>query len=257
MTLNISADTQTFPYMYGAHITWVSATTLRVQPALCRNSTNLVDINLGNYFETGATNTTVDAETNGANGLDTGSLANNTWYALFIIGSSTNSATPSLLLSASIFSPLLPDGFDCFRRIGWARTNGSAEILKFLQTGSGGKEYYQWDEPINVLSAGSATTFTTIDLSDAMPPQTTPVHLNISYTPAAAANTASVRPGGSSAAAGSTPIVVKGSTDAVAIRFPTITTNPGEISDVVALQYIVTASDALTIDVAGFEDYTS
>jgi hypothetical protein len=257
MTLNISADTQTFPYMYGAHITWVSATTLRVQPALCRNSTNLVDINLGNYFETGATNTTVDAETNGANGLDTGSLANNTWYALFIIGSSTNSATPSLLLSASVSSPLLPDGFDCFRRIGWARTNGSAEILKFLQTGSGGKEYYQWDVPINVLSAGSSATFATVSLASAVPPQTTPVHINISYTPAAAANTASIRPSGSSAAAGSTPIVVKGTTNGVAIHYPTTTINPAEVDDVIELEYIVTASDALTIDVAGFEDYTS
>lgn len=241
----------TFPYTYSFHMQWISNTTISVQAGVCRDITNTIDMNLGDEFGD-ENDTIVNAAVNGANGLDVGSLANNTWYSLFVIGDSRNIMETSLLLSTSITNPLLPLGYDSIRRIGWALTDGSAHIKKFYQAGSGGREYYQWDVPISVLSGGSATSFTEVSLALAAPPQATPVWLNLTYTPASAANTASIRPHGSSASAGSTPIVLKNCA-AAAQSFPTTRIAP--LSETPSIDYVVTSSDALSISVVGFEDY--
>lgn len=141
----------TFPYTYSFHMEWRSNTQIGVQAGVCRDITNTIDMNLGDCF--GENNDSfVFGTVNGVNGLDTGSLANNTWYALFVIGDSRDINETGLLLSTSVTNPLLPLGYDAIRRIGWALTDGSAHFKKFYQAGSGGREYYQWDTPISVLS---------------------------------------------------------------------------------------------------------
>jgi hypothetical protein len=77
--------------------------------------------------------TTLNCGTTGANGLDTGSLANSTWYHLFAIGKTDG--TTALLASTSISSPTYPSGYTLKRRIGSFKTDGSAHILGFTQTG--------------------------------------------------------------------------------------------------------------------------
>lgn len=76
---------------------------------------------------------TIDCGTTGANGLDAGSLANNTWYHAFAIGKVDG--TTALLASTSLASPTFPSGYTLKRRIGSIRTDGSAHILLFIQDG--------------------------------------------------------------------------------------------------------------------------
>ncbi len=70
----------------------------------------------------------------GANGLDTGALAASTWYSVWVIW---NGATPAGLLSLSATAPTLPAGYTHKARVGWIRTDATANKwpLAFRQAG--------------------------------------------------------------------------------------------------------------------------
>lgn len=103
---------------------------------------------------------------NGANGLDTGSLANNTWYSVYVIYNPTTSTTASLL-SLSSSSPTLPSGYTHFARTGWVRSNSSAALVPTLQLGRTA-QYINGNSPVMV--SGAAALNTTINISSSVPP---------------------------------------------------------------------------------------
>jgi hypothetical protein len=74
----------------------------------------------------------------GANGLDTGAVAANTWYHVFLIGPSVanfNRYPADILFSLSATAPALPANYATKRRIGSFKTNASSQIIGFLQDG--------------------------------------------------------------------------------------------------------------------------
>ena len=84
----------------------------------------------------------------GANGIDTGSVAASTWYSVWVI---SNGITEVALLSLSGTSPTMPEGYTYRRRVGWIRTDTTANKypLRFSQCG---------DEVVRRLAAGSNIT---------------------------------------------------------------------------------------------------
>lgn len=180
-------------YANNMQLAWGSNTTLTVAAGQIRDNTNAYDI----VF---SATKTLNAATNGANGLDTGALANSTWYYLFAIADTTQNLDPALLLSTSRTAPYLPGNYDVFVLIGMARTDGSAHFLKFYTAGSGTEREYFWDDSISVLSNGSATSLTAISLAAAVPPiNNTPVKIDVDFTPATAGHKSSYAPFGSTA----------------------------------------------------------
>lgn len=75
---------------------------------------------------------TVDLTTTGANGLDTGTVGANTWYAIYEIGK-TDGTTALLASSAFGSSVTMPSGYTLKRRIGDILTDGSSNIVTFVQ----------------------------------------------------------------------------------------------------------------------------
>lgn len=71
----------------------------------------------------------------GANGLDTGALASSTWYSIWRVGKADG--TRAWLLSLSATAPTMPSGYIYKARIGWFRTDGTANKypLSFIQAG--------------------------------------------------------------------------------------------------------------------------
>ena len=63
-----------------------------------------------------------------AGGLDTGTVANNTWYAIYAIYNPTTTFA-DYLFSASFTAPTLPSGYTKKKLIGALLTDGSANIL--------------------------------------------------------------------------------------------------------------------------------
>ncbi len=83
-----------------------------------------------------------------ANGsLDTGSIANNTWYHVFLI-ERTDTAAVDVLISQSPTSPTLPTSYTKKRRIGSMKTNGSFQWIKFSQLG----DEFLWDTAVTDAS---------------------------------------------------------------------------------------------------------
>ncbi len=143
-----------------------------------RNSTDSYDITLG-------ADITIDITTSGAAGLDTGSEASNTWYYVYLIGDSSAVNNPSALLSvtneADTGSITLPSGYDIKRQYPLAvRNDGSSNFLRFYCPELGYVRYQAQTSNYNgstnqtgtnnVLSAGSATSYTNVDFSSFTPP---------------------------------------------------------------------------------------
>lgn len=71
-----------------------------------------------------------------ANGsLDTGSVANSTWYHVWLIQRS-DTGVVDVLTSLSATAPTMPTNYDHKRRIGAMKTDGSAQWYAFTQTGN-------------------------------------------------------------------------------------------------------------------------
>lgn len=121
-----------------ANNTTTPNTKLDVAAGVCADSTNAQMLSV--------TASTIDCGTAGANGLDAGSLANNTWYHVFAIG--RTDGTTALLASTSLGSPMMPAGYGIRRRIGSFKTDGSAHIVPFAQRG----DEFLWVTPVNVVN---------------------------------------------------------------------------------------------------------
>jgi len=139
--------------------------------------------------------------TSGAGGLQTGSTeAADTWYGVYIIGDTTNTNAVNTLLipDGTSFSQ---SGYDVKRRVGWVKNNGSSNLLKFSQHGTGKARHIYYDEASNtieVLSAVGAIDFAVVSFRPFIPPTCTISHTRISLKPNSASGSASFRPVGSS-----------------------------------------------------------
>jgi len=77
---------------------------------------------------------TADITAIGVDGLDTGTEAPSTWYALHVITNDSGSLVASLL-SLSSAAPTLPVNYTKFRRVGWVRNNASGNFMGTIRCG--------------------------------------------------------------------------------------------------------------------------
>lgn len=108
---------------------------------------------------------TLDITASGANGLDTGSEAANTWYYIYLI--MKDDGTVNGLLSASATSPTLPSGYTKKRLVGAVRNNASSNFIQFKQVGNHvcNADGRSW----NLLNGGSSGSFAAVDVSSYIP----------------------------------------------------------------------------------------
>ncbi len=238
-------------------------TKLDISAGMARDSNNIMDITLGsaNPNLEGATTDSplvINAAVNGANGLDTGSLAASLVYAVYIIGDSRYySETAAILTLASNSAPLMPTGYDSYRLIGYAVTDSSVHFLKAYITGNASGRLFVYDAPIaTAITAGASTTYAAANLITFVPNvNNLPVILNTAFTPGAASRTLNLQPGNATGDA----ITVTGQVTAVIVTTQsTVLSQPTVISTVSSptVNYKVSNSgDAVAIKVAGFQFY--
>lgn len=237
-----SARTEPNLYINGCQISRASATTITVATGALRGSSNEVDLEIDSEL-------TIDGAATGANGLDQGSLANSTWYAVFIIGDSAGYKETAAILTTSSTQPLVPIEYDTIRRIGWVKTNGSAEFLEFQMRGEGKERTVFWDAIIQVQDDGASTSYAAVDCSGAAPSTSQTLYLLLSYTPNTAGSLASLRPTGSTS---TTNVFATGSVASEPNTTATILPCDSDQS----IDYVVAnALDTLDINVHGYIDY--
>lgn len=154
-------------YLSGLNLTYVTTTTFTVAAGQARNSTDVNDIVL-------SAAATVNVRTNGANGLDIGTLAANAIYYVFIVGDSTKYNDACALISLSSTAPVLPAGYDMFRRIGAIKGNATAApntlILPFHQRGDDLSRKMYYMTPIaTAIVAGASLVWADVILTTFIP----------------------------------------------------------------------------------------
>jgi len=113
---------------------------------------------------------TLNTATTGAGGLDTGSMANSKWYYVYAIYN-PNTGTQNILCTisgsgAAVYGGAnMPSGYTSSALIGVFRTNGSAQIATFNQSG----RTVSFPN-INALVGGAAVSYTSVDLSGGIVP---------------------------------------------------------------------------------------
>ena len=123
-----------------------SSTTMTIAAGQCADSSNIDMMTLSASMNktSGAW-----AAGSGVGGLDTGVIANGTWYHFFVIKNPATGAV-DVLISLSPTAPTLPSGFTLFRRIGSMLTQASGGLWwAFTQLG---------DEFLYTVPAGVASS---------------------------------------------------------------------------------------------------
>lgn len=188
-------NTQILPlpnsYITGCNLGFLTTTTLSLSVGQVRDNTNQFDIVINAPI-------TITGTATGLNGLDTGALANNKFYSVFAIGSSSGYKPGASIISLSSTAPVLPNGYDLIRLIGVWPTNGTSQLTNMYQVGMGSNRAYYYDSPPAVLTNGAATAYTAVNLANFVPAVNEAVVIfNTSYTPLLANNNFKLRPTGS------------------------------------------------------------
>lgn len=235
-----------FLYINNMIASWASNTTLSITAGQCRDSTNVDDIVVN---ATATLNTAVT----GLNGLDTGVLLASKMYAIYAISDITaNPLNPAgYLMSLSMTAPLLPFGYGAYRLIGYWSTDASVHLLLgYISATNSSSRTFTYDAvQATAITAGAATTYTAIDLTNLVPVvDNTPVSLLVNFIPGAASRTANLQPTGATGDA----ILITGQVTSVHVT-QTVSVLAKLSSAAPKVSYKVSnAGDAVAISVLGF-----
>ena len=179
-------------------------TIINVAAGACRDSNNVNDIVV-------AAALSVDGGVVGVNGVDLAVIVLDSLYAVYVIADSTKYKTTAAILSLNASAPTLPRGYDIYRRIGFALTDGTADWLLFDQRGNGENRTMWYRVAIATnITAGADAGYTAVNTSASVPAQETQVLFACTFTPTGANDELHLR-NGDSAAAGDSQAQVSGS----------------------------------------------
>lgn len=244
---NIPAEQQPFKYIYGLGLSNDATTPdeiVNIAVGQCRDVNDVLDIVV-------STALTVDNTLSGLGGLDTGTVAASKVYAVYVVADSSNYLPVGALLSlASSATPVMPFGYDSYRKIGYVVTDSSSDFLLFYQYGNGNTRLFNYDAPIaTAVTAGNATSYTAVALTAFVPPlENLPVSIAYAFTPGAASRVLNLTPGNATGNAVTitgqvTSVVISGNAEVMS----------KVTSAVPEIDYKVSNSgDAVALNVAGF-----
>lgn len=227
----------------GLNTSVISNTELSVAAGSCLDAFGKLTISL-------LEDITIDSATTGINGLDTGTIANSTWYYVYVIRKSTDEEAVGAIISLSNIIPALPANYDCYRKIGVCHSNsiGDFDVLN-ITSDSNFIKIFKWETPVFVLTNGSEVTFTPIDLSDVVPPLSgLAVQFNYSYTADANGNYFSI------VSSGITTEIPSGiSTTANVPAENTFSTTARLVMGAPTVDYLVQTDDLLSLSLNAFQ----
>ncbi len=192
-----------YPFLYAVdcQVAVTGNKAVSISTGQLRDSTNSFDLLVSSSLS-------LSASSNGVNALDSGSVAANTWYAVYVIYDPTRRNPVAGLLSTSSTAPVMPSAngvtYGAFRLVGWVLTDGSSNFLVPYIIGNGNSRKNIWNDHIAVLTNGTASTATNVGCSGAVAPvDNSLLLLDVSFTVASAGNYVQVRPYGSSSTSNS------------------------------------------------------
>lgn len=122
-------------------------------------------------------NVTADITASGANGLDTGAEAANTWYYGWVIAK--EDGTKAALLSTSSSAPTMPAGYTYKALVSAVRNDSGSNFIKYRQFGHKVKYENGTSAGNRVVNGGTATAETTVSVSTQVPANATFFELHL------------------------------------------------------------------------------
>lgn len=171
-------------YVDGLLPSYDSSSTVILSPGQCRDSTNIYDMGISEEI-------TVSTAYAGINGLDQGEVGAGAWYYLHVIGDTLGFNLPATVLSLSPTNPVLPSGYDVFRRVACVGVDGGSDLKQFTCIGQGTYRQYDWNVEFSIakiLSSGNATTYTDVSVNGFCPPVCQRITLLSGFVPHTAGN---------------------------------------------------------------------
>lgn len=231
-------------FINGLGMAYTSTTSITIALGNCSDSTVINEIIL-------AAPAVINTAAHGLNGLDTGAMANNTHYAVYVVADSTDKQPSGALLSlATNAVPYLPFGYDMFRRVGYVLTNGAALLLEFTQRKGGlNRDLWYANAIATNITAGASATFAAVTASAAVPAGAKEVFIEAVLTAdAGATRTAALRAHSSTSTLGQVFMSSPASTVTTASLLC-----PCDASG--AIDYVVSnAAAAIALNVSGYVD---
>lgn len=132
----------------------------------------------------------IDSSIIGIGGLDKGPLLANKVYGVYVAWDPVGNNEPSAFISSSYFHPTIPIGYDAVKLVGYAATDGSKNfrLAKWTKYGSSAYRNLIYTPNVSVLTNGTASTKTDIDLISYIPNLGQIVNLELSFTSSVAGN---------------------------------------------------------------------
>ena len=208
----------------------------------------------GSYIELSGVSVTLNTGGSGAGGLDTGTIAANTWYHKFIIYY-PNSTAVAALCSLSATAPTLPLGFTHWKRTGAFRSDGTANKRPLSMVWSGGRAQYKPASGSNLTSLLAAATGTSVPYPTAIalgayvPPTAIGIQVEMMFGNVVSPGWASLSPNAQIAQAAAPLYMANGGTSGITINVP------GRfVLEFTNLYWGVSNATACTVAVHGWED---
>ena len=236
-----------YPWSYanGLRINYSSTTAFTVESGDILDSTGVYQLTL-------SSTATVSSATVGLNGIDTGSLAASTVYAVYLVGDPVTQQATGVVFSASLSTPLLPFGYSAYAKIGYITTDASSHfLLGYWSAGNSTSRIFMYDAPqATAVTAGAATSYTAVSLETLVPLiDKTPVYINTAYTPNAASDTLKMQPQAGTGDA----ITITGQVAAVVVTSQSFLFSSKNSTHQQINYKVSSGSDAVAINVAGYQ----
>jgi hypothetical protein len=152
--VNVSVSTVIKNYLSGLTITPTGgSSSFSVAAGVANDTTNATTMVLASAM---SKTTSTWSAGNGNGSLDTGSIANTTWYNVFLISNAAGT-TVDILTSLSM-TPALPIGYTIYRRIGSLLTDGSVHWMPYLQVG----DEFIWPATVGDVAVTNLNTTATL-----------------------------------------------------------------------------------------------
>lgn len=213
----------------------------------CLDSTNVYQLEVDEALS-------IDVRVRGLNGLDQGTVAASSLYAIYVIADPiTQQAIGGMLSLASNSAPLMPFGYSAYKLIGYVATDSSSDFLVgYWTAGNSGRRTFMYDAPqATAVTAGAATVDTAVALTAFCPPvANNPVYIKFTATPSAPARVLTLKTFG---ATGSM-YQVSGQVATVAM-IDTVLILSAQNAAAPSIEYLWSAGggDAVALNVAGYD----
>ena len=163
-------------FIHGGLIAWVNDGQIVVSPVQSSSRVG-VEMNLNRSSRI------ISLSVSGVGGIlpDSFPATNNTWYQVILIGDRDGVELTEIVLVPYAVGMNLA-GYTSQRRIGWIRVNSTGDIMEFGNPDSNTADrFVLWqisELEAELLTNGSATSWTTVDLSDLIPPGCRMAYIN-------------------------------------------------------------------------------